>query len=238
MKKAVSFSLWGDNPMYCVGAIKNAELMPLHYPDWEMLVFYDNTVPNHYIERLQSINVKCFDVTEKKFYGMFYRFLALDMDYEYCIFRDCDSRISKREAMAVQEWIESGKFIHRMIDHPAHIIPYFVKSNGTINNEIGLLGGMCGMKGLYTGGFPLVEETIIRFHKSKNGSVGYGSDQEYLQYFTKQNEYYKLGEVFSHDEFSGIGKPFPIPREDYHFIGERFDENDVRAEDYKALIKK
>ena len=25
-KKIISFSLWGNNPKYCVGAIKNAEL--------------------------------------------------------------------------------------------------------------------------------------------------------------------------------------------------------------------
>lgn len=36
----VSFSLWGDNPIYNVGIIKNAELMETIYPGWKMIVFF------------------------------------------------------------------------------------------------------------------------------------------------------------------------------------------------------
>jgi len=32
MKKVVSFSLWGDNPIYNIGAIRNAELAKEIYP--------------------------------------------------------------------------------------------------------------------------------------------------------------------------------------------------------------
>jgi hypothetical protein len=32
--KYISFSLWGDKPIYNVGAIKNAELWKNIYPDW------------------------------------------------------------------------------------------------------------------------------------------------------------------------------------------------------------
>jgi len=34
MKKIISFSLWGDNPIYTQGAIRNAELAKEVYPDW------------------------------------------------------------------------------------------------------------------------------------------------------------------------------------------------------------
>ncbi len=34
MNKVISFSLWGDNPKYTIGAIKNAELSKTIYPDW------------------------------------------------------------------------------------------------------------------------------------------------------------------------------------------------------------
>ena len=50
----LSFSLWGDNPMYNIGAIKNAELWKNIYPEWEMVVFYDNTVPTETIEKLNK----------------------------------------------------------------------------------------------------------------------------------------------------------------------------------------
>ena len=37
--------------------------------------------------------------------------------------RDLDSRFSKREAAAVEEWLQSGRAIHSMRDHPAHTTP-------------------------------------------------------------------------------------------------------------------
>ena len=33
-KKVISFSLYGNDPKYCVGAIKNAKLAKYIYPDW------------------------------------------------------------------------------------------------------------------------------------------------------------------------------------------------------------
>ena len=64
---------------------------------------------------------------------MFWRFFAHDeTDCEYVVFRDADSRISKREKMAVDEWIQSGKSIHIMRDHPYHTVP--------------ILGGMWGCR--------------------------------------------------------------------------------------------
>ena len=31
-KRVIAFSLWGDQPIYTVGALKNAELAPKIYP--------------------------------------------------------------------------------------------------------------------------------------------------------------------------------------------------------------
>jgi hypothetical protein len=50
--KYLSFSLWGDKPIYNVGAIRNAELWKNIYPDWQMVVFYDQTVPKETINEL------------------------------------------------------------------------------------------------------------------------------------------------------------------------------------------
>ena len=55
--KYVSFSLWGDNPLYNIGAIKNSELMSKIYPDWKMIVYYDNSVPTTTITELEKNNV-------------------------------------------------------------------------------------------------------------------------------------------------------------------------------------
>ena len=32
--KYVSYSLWGNNPIYCIGAIKNMNQIKEIYPDW------------------------------------------------------------------------------------------------------------------------------------------------------------------------------------------------------------
>ena len=34
MKKIISYSLWGNDPKYCVGAVKNALLRGKIYPNW------------------------------------------------------------------------------------------------------------------------------------------------------------------------------------------------------------
>lgn len=216
----LSFSLWGDKPIYNVGAIKNAELWKTIYPDWQMVVYYDNTVPIATIEKLNSLNVLTIDVTEKNLYGMFWRFFAVDLtDSEYCIFRDTDSRVTVREKMAVDEWINSGKSIHVMRDHPAHGIPYG-------SDRLGILGGMWGIKSKIV---PLTE-MIQRFSNGKN--LTYGSDQTFLKtiYSIFEND------RMTHDEFYEK-KPFPIKREYGRFVGDRIDENDNPVgNDYKNVI--
>jgi hypothetical protein len=65
--------------------------------------------------------------------GMFWRFLAADdVQADYAIFRDADSRLNVRERAAVDQWIESGKVAHIMHDHPEH--------------QWAMLGGMWGIK--------------------------------------------------------------------------------------------
>ena len=206
--KYVSYSLWGDSPIYGVGAIKNMHQIKEIYPDWQMILYYDNTVPEKYIQELKDGGVICIDVTGES-YGMFWRFFTADLpDCEYVVFRDCDSRLSIREKMAVDEWIESKKSIHVMRDHPAHRIPYG-------NDTLGILGGMWGIKGNV---IPM-KQSILRFSKDKK--LGYGIDQTFLK---------NIYNIFSndmcvHDEFFS-NKPFPTKREGQRFIGERIGIDD------------
>jgi hypothetical protein len=215
----VSFSLWGDNPIYNVGIVKNAELMNKYYQNWKMLVFFDSSVPSETIKELHNRNVETHMFLDSSVYGMFWRFYAADLpDCEYAIFRDADSRISLRESLAVDEWIKSGKSLHVMRDHPYHRIP-------AGNNQLGILGGMWGIK---SGVLP-ISEMINKFVKSKEHN--YGNDQTFLKTIYSVLENDKI----THDEFFEK-KPFPIPRENGRFIGERIsvDENPL-TEDYKLL---
>ena len=46
MKKVISYSLWGDNPLYTKGAIKNAVARAEFYPEWEARMYIDkDSVP-------------------------------------------------------------------------------------------------------------------------------------------------------------------------------------------------
>lgn len=213
----VSFSLWGDKPIYCEGAIKNVSLVKEIYEGWEMYVYYDNTVPKKYIDQLNSLGVTTIDVTDKNMYGMFWRFLANDVDGDgYSIYRDCDSRVSLREKLAVDEWIESGKSLHVMRDHPGHAIAY-----GSFKK--GILGGMWGSKrGIFN-----IEEKIKNYSWDNSK---YGDDQKFLHDVYKEFEL----DMLEHDEFGGHNN-FPIKRDNYHFIGERFDENNNRFNDYLTI---
>ena len=218
--KYLSFSLWGDKPIYNVGAIRNAELWKEIYPDWQMVVYYDNTVPKETIEKLDELCVITIDMTEKNLYGMFWRFFAVDLPKsEYCVFRDSDSRITIREKMAVDEWINSGKSLHVMRDHPAHGIPFG-------SDRLGILGGMWGIKSISV---PLVD-MISKFTNGKN--LSYGSDQTFLRTIYSIFENDKT----THDEFFEKN-PFPVSREYGRFIGDRIDEFDKPVGlDYKLVL--
>lgn len=216
----VSFSLWGNKEIYNIGVIKNAKLMRSVYPNWEMIVYYDNTVPKETLQELEKLDVVLENSSEYNLYGMFWRFFAAEKDdCEYAIFRDADSRISEREKLAVQEWINSGKSLHVMRDHPYHRIP-------AGNNQLGILGGMWGIK---KGTLPL-GEMIHKFPFSKDHK--YGNDQTFLRWV-----YNSLGDdKFTHDDFFEK-KPFPTKRENGRFIGERIDVNDKPlTNDHQILL--
>ena len=136
-KKIISMSLWGDTPMYTVGAIRNAEMNPKIFgPDWISRFYIGKDVPNPIVERLMSLpQTECIPLPHEDpdWNGMFWRFWAIsDEDADVVIFRDTDSRPSVRDSAAVQEWLDSGKLLHLMRDHPYHTEP--------------IMGGMWGCR--------------------------------------------------------------------------------------------
>jgi len=217
--KYISFSLWGDKPIYNIGAIRNAEQSKEIYPDWKVIIYYDNSVPNKTIEELKNLDVELIDMSSKNIYGMFWRFFAVNMeDCEYVIFRDTDSRLSIREKMAVDQWILSGKSLHIMRDHPYHKIP-------AGNNQLGILGGMWGIKGNSIPINNMIENSVL------SKSYNYGSDQTFLKEIYSQF----INNKFTNDEFFE-NCPFPIKRENNRFVGERIDENEnPLTDDYKLI---
>jgi hypothetical protein len=66
MKKLISFCLWGDNPVYNIGAIKNAELAKEIYPDWVCRYYIGKSTPINTIENLKTFdNVEIIEMVEE-----------------------------------------------------------------------------------------------------------------------------------------------------------------------------
>ncbi len=213
MKKVISYSLWGSDPKYTIGAIRNAEIASSIYPDW-VCRFYVNNIPEDILLNLRSLNVEIKQETDiPDWRGMFWRFKSsYDKDVDVSIFRDCDSRLGDREKSAVDEWLQSNKNFHIMRDHPFHQYP--------------ILGGMWGYKknNKYN-----MENLFKEFIPTDN----YGTDYTFFQ----QILYPIIGDdKLVHDEFFEK-KPFPTQRIEKEFVGEVFDEKDIRHPDHYRYIK-
>ena len=221
MKNVVAYSLWGDQPMYFVGALRNIELVNKFYPGFISRFYIDKNCRNDLIDTIKGDNVEVILVDPKgSFDGMFWRFWAAeDPDVDIFMSRDCDSRISEREVAAVNEWLKSDKDFHIMRDHPYHTVP--------------ILGGMWGCRN----GLLRNVGLSSAIEKWKNHSTK-GCDQDFLGQVIYPYVYNKSIE---HSEFGlrfgGEIKPFPTYRKDYEFVGDVFDENNVRHPEYWTFIK-
>jgi len=221
MKKVVAYSLWGDHPMYWIGALKNIELVNKFYPGFISRFYIDKNSRQDLIESIKGENVEVILVDSKdSFHGVFWRFWASeDPDVDIFLSRDCDSRISEREATAVNEWLKSDKDFHIMRDHPYHTVP--------------ILGGMWGCRNGILRNINLSK----LIENWKNHSVK-GCDQDFLGQVIYP---YIITRSMEHSEFNlrfgGEIRHFPTVRNNYEFVGDVFDESDIRHPDYWKIIK-
>jgi protein O-GlcNAc transferase len=217
MKKIISFSLWGNNPKYTIGAIKNANLANQIYTGWISRFYVDKTVPEEILFYLKNIkNTEVIELDEiGDWTGMFWRFYpASEEGVEVMISRDTDSRLSVREKLAVDEWLESDKKFHIMRDHPYHASHL-------------ILGGMWGVKN------PFLKDMKgwIDFYKKDNF---WQIDQNFL----KEIVFPKIkNNCIVHDEF--LEKvPFPSKRNGLEFVGQIFNENEETVLEHQEILRR
>ena len=135
--KLITFSRFGDNPLYCVGAVENARLAREIYPGWIARFYVAQDVPDYYLEAIEEYGGEVVHCDKKNSYdGLNWRFRPLnEPDVHYWISRDADSRLSWRERRAVDEWIESNKTAHLLRDAVNHVYPVMAGMFG-INNKV------------------------------------------------------------------------------------------------------
>ena len=216
MKKVISFSLWGDDPKYTIGAIRNAELAKTVYPGW-VPRFYcaKNSVPENIVNQLKELNSEIiFKDSRGDWTSTVWRFEAIaDLDVDVMISRDTDSRLSYREKIAVDKWLKSDKMFHIMRDHPAHAIE--------------ILAGMWGVK-----------SPMLRNIKSLIGQYRKEKFKQFDQTFLRSVIYPQVKDcAYVNDEFFEK-KPFPAERKNLEFVGQVYDKNDVPTKLFEDDLRK
>jgi len=210
----ISFCLYGNNPMYTTGLLRNLELAKKVYPEWDVWVYYAD-VSKAIIDKCDAhmINMEGSELP-----GMFWRFLP---DVDRFIVRDTDSRLSMRERLAVDDWITSGKSLHIMRDHPHH--------------KQTIMGGMWGIKsGDYS-----IEARAYDWCKRDQcwGHMHYSNaDQRFLREIIYPDF---ESDMIAHESInSGLPNsvPFPTQMVDHRFVGEIYDENDERSWQHEAWV--
>ncbi|MAS97055.1 MAG: hypothetical protein CMO55_28015 [Verrucomicrobiales bacterium] len=149
-RNVISFSLWGENPRYLKGALRNAAAAIDIYPAWTCRFYVDDSVPLKVVDQLKRLGsqIKRRDRPATFFDGLLWRFEVIsDPGVARFLIRDCDSVVNVKERVATDEWLASGKWFHAMRDFYSH-------------SEL-LLAGMWGGT---TGVFPDLDVIRQSFH--------------------------------------------------------------------------
>ena len=208
-KKLITYSLYGANPKYVGGAVKNAQLIGKVFPGWTARFYTDTaTVPAAIQRALREAGAEIHPIDMAKYgnQSMFWRFwAAADADVERFISRDVDSRLMERDAAAVRLWEASGRPYHIVRDHPSHSL-YPISG---------------GLWGAVRGALPQIHELIDSFPANSQ----YLTDMLFLN-----SRVWPLAmfESLQHDAFSCDGfwgaQPFPVAHDAAgHHVGQVFD---------------
>lgn len=222
--KVISFSLYGDNPIYTIGCINNAKRKVEIFKDWQMWVYHNSSVPVNILSELHSLNVKLINTNENKgFFGSLWRFRPiLDPSVEYFISRDGDSRISERDEIAVTEWTNSDKNFHILREHP-------------IGHHWVMNAGMWGAKG---GSIPNFQTILDNYLNSNNRPHDKTIDQCFLRdcvYPIAKNDSIIHDEYFNYEK-NGTSIKRDRALDNFAFVGESVDEKDIPRGDQRTPI--
>ena len=161
MVKLMTMSVWGDNERYIVGAREQAKLATHFYPDFTVRIYTDNA--DNFKSLLAWYDVEIHERKDDN--GVLWRFEPLfESPDNIVIVRDSDGRITQREAMAVNEWLESDKKFHTFRDHESHF-------------EYPIIACAFGYKG------QLPEQQLTQMLAIKSQPFYYTNDQVYLRDF-------------------------------------------------------
>jgi hypothetical protein len=226
MKGLITFTLFGDIPLYNIGALRNVQIWNESPFDVTCRFYVGKSVPEGVKLDLKRLGAQIVEVDAPEDQeACFWRFDAFqEVGYEYYMSRDVDSRPYEREFQAIREWLGSDKQFHIIRDHPFHGVPILA----------GLFGVKSGMR------FGVAQQLPAKipsdFYLTVN-KVWYADNfisndfYQIDQWWLRINCYpYLHNEIIAHDEFFGferkVYRSLLPPREGNMFCGEGFTEDD------------
>lgn len=237
MRTVVSFCIFGDDygKIYYQGAIENAKLYRQRFPDFTLVYYLGRRVPEATVDAIKSANpraefVRKPDLPEDQTFT-YLRFLAI-RDYSeapFIFFRDVDSRLCEREAVAMEEYMANDQYeFHMMRDHHFH---------GRY-----IMAGMWGINRVAYSSIRLVDDIV------SSGDF-YQVDQTWLELYVwphaKRHCLVHLGTSRNVYERVTQRRPFTVPRVNGEFVGmgwtgdgkHRHPEHDHMIEEDADLLR-
>lgn len=189
-------SISGQNPRYTYGAIRNAQLIPLYYPEWTLRVYvvpeknttgsYITNVPQSVIQKLRTLGVDVVILNPDSFKNSsisyeLYKYLVIDDEsVTRFLIRNPDHRISRRDRELVDHWFKidgddnhSSIFCAKDRDQAwnKNLVPglFGVRNNTVIRNILGVN----------------VVSSLLLDNKNVTHSIGLNSEDEFLNKFLR-----------------------------------------------------
>ena len=229
----VSMSLYGNEAKYMIGAIKNAELIKKNFPGWKLRIYLEanldspryGLVSSSVIKNLRQLGVdlQYIDTKEDSIPPMMWRFLVADDEWvDRFIIRDSDSRLTMRDAYAVNAWVQSNATFGCVRDHPSHA-------------AYAISGGMWGARA----------RELRRLLRTTWREMLRGSRADYLEDMNFLNSVIwpkVMGDAYCADSVSctlyNSSHPFTIRRHGFEHVGQVYEANDLgRSIDIQILAQ-
>lgn len=142
-RNIISFSLFGSELRYLMGARHNAIVARYLYPGWTPRFYVDDSVPTDAVETLlrEGAQIRKAPNLPSGEYGLYWRFLVEDdAEVDFYLVRDADSVMNVRERAAVEDWLASGLAFHVMRDFPTHCELVLAGMWGAQRGNLGPMG--------------------------------------------------------------------------------------------------
>ena len=122
--KIIAMSLYGADPKYTWGVIRNAQLTPIYFPSWRLRVYIPYptgsstagrgdpslVVPDRIVKKLKQLgaDVVRVRIPVSEIPPRYWRYLVTDdVSVNYFFIRDADSRLSEHDAVVTEDWLQS-----------------------------------------------------------------------------------------------------------------------------------